>query len=231
MSSSKSLCREAPAGSGLRSIGDERPKSPPLAIWPGSSSPNSDEPPPRLSRIVSSPRKRCSTTSVEYFSTPCWSVHLRVCSWPSRYTLEPFFRYCSAMRARFSLKITTECHSVFSLRSPVPLSFQLSEVAIRRFTTGSPEFRRRTSGSRPRLPTKITLFTLPAIAALLIHLGCCGAGATKGQGIQRVLHRSVPTYRPRRPVTTSLWRAALQPWIRPEELQSPIDLYNNMAID
>src|ERR687897_315700 len=69
------------------------------------------------------------------------------------------------MRARFSLKITTECHSVFSLRSPVPLSFQLSEVAIRRFTTGSPEFRRRTSGSRPRFPTNITLFTLPAIGA------------------------------------------------------------------
>src|ERR671916_838812 len=165
MSSSKSLCREAPAGSGLRSIGDERPKSPPLAIWPGSSSPNSDEPPPRLSRIVSSPRKRCSTTSVEYFSTPCWSVHLRVCSWPSRYTLEPFFRYCSATRARFSLKITTECHSVFSLRSPDALSFQFSDVAIRRFTTGSPLPRRRTSGSRPRLPTNITLFTDPAITA------------------------------------------------------------------
>ena len=27
--------------------------------------------------------KFCSTTSVEYFSCPCWSVHLRVCSWPS----------------------------------------------------------------------------------------------------------------------------------------------------
>ena len=37
-------------------------------------------PPERLSRIVRSPRKRCSTISVEYFSTPCWSVHLRVCS-------------------------------------------------------------------------------------------------------------------------------------------------------
>src|SRR5919107_3447862 len=147
-------------------MGEVRPNSPPLRTCPGSSSPNSDEPPPRLSRIVSSPRKRCSTTSVEYFSTPCWSVHLRVWSWPSRYTFEPFFRYCSATRARFSLKITTECHSVFSLRSPVALSFQLSEVARRRFTTGSPLPRRRTSGSRPRFPTRITLFTLPAIVLL-----------------------------------------------------------------
>ena len=71
---------------------------------------------------------------------------------------------------RFSLKITTECHSVFSLRSPVPLSFQVSDVAMRRFTTGSPFDSRRTSGSRPRLPTNITLFTLPAIAASPLHL-------------------------------------------------------------
>src|SRR3990170_6096498 len=82
------------------------------------------------------------------------------------YTFEPFFRYCSATRPKFSLKITTECHSVFSLRSPVPLSFQVSDVAIRRFTTGSPLPSRRTSGSRPKLPTRITLFTDPAIEVL-----------------------------------------------------------------
>ena len=40
--------------------------------------------PPRLSSITSSPRKCCSTTSVEYFSAPSLSVHLRVCSEPSR---------------------------------------------------------------------------------------------------------------------------------------------------
>jgi len=33
--------------------------------------------------IVNSPWKRCRTTSVEYFSWPCWSVHLRVCKAPS----------------------------------------------------------------------------------------------------------------------------------------------------
>src|SRR5690349_5847558 len=65
----------------------------------------------------------------------------------------------------FSLKITTRCHSVFSLRSPVALSRQLSDVATDRFTTGSPLFSLRISGSLPRLPTKITLLTLPAITA------------------------------------------------------------------
>ena len=37
-------------------------------------------PPPARSSMVSAELKPCSTTSVEYFSTPCWSVHLRVCS-------------------------------------------------------------------------------------------------------------------------------------------------------
>src|ERR1700742_3014365 len=120
-------------------------------------------PSPRVSSIVSSPRKFCSTTSVEYFSAPSLSVHLRVCSEPSTYTFEPLRRYFSATSARFLLKITTRCHSVFSLRSPLDLSRQVSEVAMDRFTTASPDCMRRTSGSLPRLPTKITLLTLPAI--------------------------------------------------------------------
>ena len=41
-------------------------------------------PPPARSSMVSAALKPCSTTSVEYFSTPAWSVYLRVCSWPSR---------------------------------------------------------------------------------------------------------------------------------------------------
>jgi hypothetical protein len=66
---------------GRFSIGDERPNSPRLA--PPASSPVSPPAPPRPSRMVNSPRKRCSTTSVVYFSWPDWSVHLRVCNWPS----------------------------------------------------------------------------------------------------------------------------------------------------
>src|SRR5262245_57338099 len=116
--------------------------------------------------MVSVELKPCSTTSVEYFSTPLWSVHLRVCNAPSMYTLAPFFRYCSATLQRPSLKITTRCHSVFSLRSPVALSRQVSDVATLRLAIGRPSWVRRISGSLPRLPTRITLFTLPAIAAL-----------------------------------------------------------------
>src|SRR5271166_2307575 len=62
--------------------------------------------------------------------------------------------------------MTTRCHSVFSLRSPVALSRQLSEVATLRFAIGRPSWVRRISGSLPRFPTRITLFTLPAITAL-----------------------------------------------------------------
>src|SRR3954452_10376202 len=68
------------------------------------------------------------------------------------------------MSARFSLKITTLCHSVRSRGSPDWRSFQRSEVVIRRLTIFWSLWLWRTSGSRPRLPTRITLFTLPAIA-------------------------------------------------------------------
>src|SRR5437879_2935336 len=59
--------------------------------------------------------------------------------------------------------MTTRCHSVFSRRSLVVLSRQFSEVATRRFAIGRPSCVRRISGSAPRLPTKITLLTEPAM--------------------------------------------------------------------
>src|SRR5262245_42848609 len=67
------------------------------------------------------------------------------------------------MRTRFSLNTTTRCHSVFSFRSPEALSRQLSEVATDRLAIEEPEGICLISGSRPRLPTRITLFTDPAI--------------------------------------------------------------------
>src|SRR5580693_7991154 len=82
------------------------------------------------------------------------------------YTLAPFFRYCSTILQSGSEKITTRCHSVFSLRSPVPLSRHVSDVAMLKLAIGRPSWVRRISGSLPRFPTRITLFTLPAIAAL-----------------------------------------------------------------
>src|SRR5690349_2074082 len=69
----------------------------------------------------------------------------------------------------FSLKITTRCHSVFSLRSPDCLSRQLSDVATERFTTGSPMLSFLISGSLPRLPIKITVLTLPAMTASVFN--------------------------------------------------------------
>src|SRR6267154_3142279 len=152
----------ATARRGAAADGPLDPKSP-----PDSSEPKLPPPPPlRPSSMVRVELKPCSTTSVEYFSTPLASVHLRVCSAPSMYTLAPFLRYCSTILQSGSEKITTRCHSVFSLRSPVALSRQLSEVATLRLAIGRPSWVRRISGSLPRFPTRITLFTLPAIAAL-----------------------------------------------------------------
>src|SRR5664279_2530910 len=71
---------------------------------------------------------------------------------------------------RPSLKTTTRCHSVFSLRSPVVLSRQLSDVATLRFAIGRPSWVRRISGSLPRLPIRITLLTLPAM--ILLRFPC-----------------------------------------------------------
>src|SRR5882672_668198 len=68
-----------------------------------------------------------------------------------------------------SLKTTTRCHSVFSRRSPEFLSRQLSEVARERLATRVPSCVLRISGSRPRLPTRMTLLTLPAMTALRLR--------------------------------------------------------------
>ena len=67
------------------------------------------------------------------------------------------------MRAKGSEKMATLCHSVRSFFSPVFRSFQFSDVAIRRLHTLPPFWNVRTSGSRPRLPTMMTLLTEPAM--------------------------------------------------------------------
>src|SRR5438132_14036069 len=122
----------ATARRGAEFTGRSEPKSP-----PESSEPKLPPPPPlRPSSMVSVELKPCSTTSVEYFSTPIWSVHLRVCSAHSMQTLAPFFRYCSATLQSPSLKITTGCHSVFSLHSRVPLSCLISDLVMLRSANG-----------------------------------------------------------------------------------------------
>src|SRR2546423_15130663 len=51
------------------------------------------------------------------------------------------------------------CHSVASFISPLALSFHRSVVARRIFVTASPLGKYFVSGSAPRLPTRMTLFT------------------------------------------------------------------------
>src|SRR5690348_7954916 len=63
--------------------------------------------------------------------------------------------------------MTTRCHSVRSLRSPELRSRQLSDVATERLAIRVPSWVERISGSRPRLPTRITLLTLPAMLSVL----------------------------------------------------------------
>src|ERR1700678_987875 len=98
------------------------------------------------------------------------------------------------MSAIGSLNTTTRCHSVRSLRSPDALSFQVSLVASVKLTILLPACVLWTSGSLPRLPTRMTLLTEPAMSPSLCllterrHLarGCgapsCGAppGPTAG---------------------------------------------------
>src|SRR5688572_24302263 len=77
---------------------------------------------------------------------------------PSTYTCEPFFRYSPATSA-WRPKKEMRCHSVASFISPLCLSFHLSVVATRMLVTASPLGIYRVSGSAPRLPTMMTLFT------------------------------------------------------------------------
>src|ERR1039458_4768740 len=57
----------------------------------------------------------------------------------------------------------TVCHSVFSCFCPLARSFQVSVVAMRRRAMGTPPVVARISGSAPRCPMRMTLFTDPAM--------------------------------------------------------------------
>src|SRR5271169_5351405 len=85
------------------------------------------------------------------------------------------------MPTRLSLKITTRCHSVRSLRSPELRSRQLSEVARLRLAIRVPSLVERISGSRPRLPTRMTLLTLPAMGSPLVRIGVREGGVASYQ--------------------------------------------------
>ena len=69
---------------------------------------------------------------------------------------------------------------------------EVSEVATRKFTIGRPSWVRRTSGSAPRLPTMITLLTLPAMMLLRLATHYCGFAGSR----RRRLRARPPQARP-----------------------------------
>src|SRR3970282_243730 len=77
---------------------------------------------------------------------------------PSTYTCRPLARYCPQCSPCLP-QTTTLCHSVRSCRLP-SRSFHTSEVATERRATALPLLVKRTSGSLPRLPTRMTLLTV-----------------------------------------------------------------------
>src|ERR1700751_3500261 len=70
--------------------------------------------------------------------------------------LDPFETYFSTTSASRSLKMTTRCHSVRSLRSPLFLSVHDSLVARYRLTIFKPSCVVPMSGSFPTFPTNCT---------------------------------------------------------------------------
>src|SRR5208283_2454577 len=94
-----------------------------------------------------------------YFFWPvCLSSQERVCRRPSIYTWPPFFRYSAAISANLC-QSTTLCHSVVSCQLPsLPLNLEFVATVI--FATAVPCGVCLSSGSLPRCPTRMTLFTL-----------------------------------------------------------------------
>src|SRR6266850_7116493 len=161
MSSSAGLA-PPPDGASSRPGGGP-PKSSAGAPLPPREAPR---PPPRSppARKITPPMG-LATISVVYCLAPSLLVHSRVCRRPSMKTWRPLERYSPQFSADLP-QTTTRCHSVRSCFWPA-LSVQASLVATVKFATACPLGVYRTSGSRPRLPTRMTLLTLPAMLASL----------------------------------------------------------------
>src|SRR6267378_4183115 len=125
--------------------------------------------PPRSPRSPparnTTPPTGLATISVVFCLAPSLLVHSRVCRRPSMKTWRPLERYSPQFSADLP-QTTMRCHSVRSCFWPA-LSVHASLVATVKFATACPPGVYRTSGSRPRLPTRMTLLTLPAMLASL----------------------------------------------------------------
>src|ERR1700704_3252324 len=123
-------------------------------------------PPPRSPPArKTTPPTGLATISVVYCLTPSLLIHSRVCRRPSMKTWRPLERYSPQFSADLP-QTTMRGHSVRSCFWPA-LSVHASLVATVKFATACPPGVYRTSGSRPRLPTRMTLLTLPAMLASL----------------------------------------------------------------
>src|SRR6266850_5950407 len=161
MSSSAGLA-PPPDGASSRPGGGP-PKSSAGAPLPPREAPR---PPPRSppARKITPPMG-LATISVVYCLAPSLLIHSRVCRRPSMKTWRPLERYSPQFSADLP-QTTMRCHSVRSCFWPA-LSVHASLVATVKFATACPPGVYRTSGSRPRLPTRMTLLTLPAMLASL----------------------------------------------------------------
>jgi len=97
------------------------------------------------------------------FFTPAWSVYSRYWMRPSTRICLPLRRYFSAISACLP-QTTTLCHSVLLCFSPAALR-QVSVVARLKRHTGWPEVVIFSSGSFPRFPMSITLFSDPDMSS------------------------------------------------------------------
>src|SRR5215510_13623339 len=105
------------------------------------------------------------------------------------YTDRPFDRYLWQFSA-WSPQTVTRCHSVRSCRCP-DLSLKTSVVAMRRLQRGRLDGVYLSSGSAPRFPTRMTLFTLPmaspSITLAVRYADEFSVGATVGCAWCKVL--------------------------------------------
>src|SRR5207245_7932267 len=137
-------------------------------------------PPPRSPPArKTTPPTGLATISVVYCLAPSLFVHSRVCSRPSMYTCLPLERYSPQFSAVFP-HTTTRCHSVRSCFWP-DLSVHASFVATVKFATACPLGVYRTSGSRPRLPIRMTLLTPAMLASLEMEAGTLTQGPDDGR--------------------------------------------------
>jgi len=132
-------CVRPPAATARRGGRASTGRNTEIAAAALSSPPKLPPPPPRCHpSMVRVELKPCSTTSVEYFSTPLLVGPFPGLASCPRCTLAPLLQILLGDLQSPSLKITTRCHSVFSLRSPVPCRARFSEVATLRLAIGRP---------------------------------------------------------------------------------------------